>query len=399
MSDHLASIPNGMRYYFGEDSRLRRKVEDIAMSVFSGWSYEEITTPSIDYYSLFERGMGATEAQRAFRFMDTDGKLLALRPDVTSLVARAAATLYARRARPLRVCYVAPVFHQQAGSHVEWRRESTQLGCEHIGTDTTGVTSVTSIDTGDTDSLESSAMADTEILLIAIEVLQKLGLAGICRVTISSVEFFNGVAERLGLDAAARETMRRLMDVKDASELKSFLLRVCHAELESETFARLALLIGRRIGRREVISMARSIISNERSVAALNALEKQLQIFEVIGLGDWFEIDLSDVSELNYYTGLAFKIYVNGSGSYVGRGGRYDNLTANFGHAEPAVGFVLDLDALTTVITRRDQEEITGSKNSSPTRIGFKEYSPQPFIEALKYRERNEPILLSLDKG
>lgn len=385
MPDHLASIPNGMRYYFGEDARLRRQVEDIAMAVFGGWSYEEITTPSIDYYSLFERGMGATEAQRAFRFMDTDGKLLALRPDVTSLVARAASTLYARRARPLRICYVAPVFHQQASSHVEWRRESTQLGCEHIGVNA---------DATDIDGLKSSAMADTETLLIVLEILQKLGLGGICRVTISSVEFFHGIAESLGLKINSRETMRRLMDVKDTSELKNFLLRIGQSESKAETFARLALLAGRR----EIIGIARNIITNERSVAALNSLEKQFQVFEAIGLDDWFEIDLSDVSELDYYTGLAFKIYVDGCGSHVGRGGRYDNLTANFGRAEPAVGFVLDLDALTTLIARRDKQEVTGSKNPSPKRIGFKEYSCEPFVEALEYRQRNERVLLSLDK-
>ena len=117
-----------MRYYIGAEARLRRKIEDAAMSVFESWSYEEVITPSVDYYDLFEQGMGQTEAQRGFRFMDSDGRLLALRPDVTSSVARIAATLLADRARPLRFCYAAPVFRQQTQSHAEWRRENTQLG-------------------------------------------------------------------------------------------------------------------------------------------------------------------------------------------------------------------------------------------------------------------------------
>ena len=71
-----------MRYYFGREARLRRAVETAAMSVFDGWGYEEIATPSVDYYALFERGMGRVEARRAFRFADTDGRLLALRPDI-----------------------------------------------------------------------------------------------------------------------------------------------------------------------------------------------------------------------------------------------------------------------------------------------------------------------------
>ena len=49
-----------MRYYIGSEARLRRAVEDSAMSVFDGWSYEEVITPTVDYYALFEHGMGHT---------------------------------------------------------------------------------------------------------------------------------------------------------------------------------------------------------------------------------------------------------------------------------------------------------------------------------------------------
>src|SRR5438034_11014968 len=133
MSEPLSKIPNGTRYYFGREARLRRSVEQIVMSVFDGWSYEEITTPTVDYYSLFEHGMGRSQAHRSFRFTDTDGRLLALRPDVTSGVARAAVTIMAKRERPLRFSYAAPVFRLRSESHAEWRRESTQIGCELIG--------------------------------------------------------------------------------------------------------------------------------------------------------------------------------------------------------------------------------------------------------------------------
>jgi len=103
------------------------------MSVFDGWSYEEIVTPSVDYLTLFEIGMGHEAAHRAFRFTDADGRLLALRLDMTSSVARATATLFAERPRPLRLSYAAHVFRQSPPSHAEWRRESKQLGCEFIG--------------------------------------------------------------------------------------------------------------------------------------------------------------------------------------------------------------------------------------------------------------------------
>src|SRR6266853_5160440 len=156
MSEPLSRIPTGMRYYSGSEARLRRTLENTLVSIFDGWSYEEITTPTIDYYSLFEHGMGRAQAHHAFRLSDTDGRMLAVRPDVTSLVARAAATLFAERERPLRLCYVAPVFRQQPQSHAEWKRESTQIGGELIGA--------------------NSESADMEVLAIVCEALERLDL-------------------------------------------------------------------------------------------------------------------------------------------------------------------------------------------------------------------------------
>src|SRR6266853_807285 len=164
MSEPLSKIPTGMRYYSGSEARLRRTIENALVSIFDGWSYEEITTPTIDYYSLFERGMGRSQAHHAFRFSDTDGRMLAIRPDVTSLVARAAATLFAERARPLRLCYAAPVFRQQPQSHAEWRRESTQVGGELIGV--------------------KSSVAGMAILAIVCEVLERLDLHRHCSITL-----------------------------------------------------------------------------------------------------------------------------------------------------------------------------------------------------------------------
>ena len=317
-----------MRYYIGAEARLRRTIEDTAMSVFESWSYEEVITPSVDYYDLFEQGMGHTEAQRGFRFTDNDGRLLALRPDVTSSVARMAATLLAERPRPLRFCYAAPVFRQQPQSHAEWRRENTQLGCELIGV--------------------NGKSADLEVLRLANEILSRLDLQTTYCITINNVEIFNGVAAHLELTTTARERLRRLIDTRETAELQRFLDSCSNSE--GRAFSQPTQLTGTR----EVIRAARNVITNSRSIAALDSLEELWTEIESLGLADRFEIDLSDVSSLDYYTGLSLRVFVDGAGTSVGRGGRYDGLTGNFGRAEPAVGFVLNLDALTEVLVRRN---------------------------------------------
>ena len=316
-----------MRYYIGAEARLRRMVEDVSMSVFEGWNYEEVITPSVDYYDLFEQGMGPREAQRGFRFTDNDGRLLALRPDVTSSVARMAATLLSERPRPLRFCYAASVFRQQTQSHAEWRRENTQLGCELIGV--------------------GGKPADLEVLRLAAEILSRLNLESRHCITINNVEIFNGVAAQMGLETPAREQLRRLIDTREADELQRFLTN--YANGEARAFAQPTQLTGKR----NVIEAARRTITNPRSVAALDSLDELWTEIESLGLEDSFEIDLGDVSSLDYYTGLSLKVFVHGAGTSVGRGGRYDGLTGSFGRAEPAVGFVLNLDALTEVLARK----------------------------------------------
>jgi ATP phosphoribosyltransferase regulatory subunit len=370
MSEPLSKIPAGLRYYCGAEALLRRAIETNLISIFDGWSYEEITTPTIDYYSLFEHGMGRSHADRAFRFSDTDGRMLAIRPDVTSLVARAAATLFAERERPLRLCYAAPVFRQKRKSHAEWRRESTQIGGELIG--------------------ESSGAADMEVLAIACEMLQSLDLDHDCSITLNDVEVFNGIAEQLKLNQASREELRQVVHTRNTPQLKSFLAPYSSTE-HIKAFAQLTQLSGKR----QTLSDARRLITNQRSRRAIDRLERLWRVIESLQLEERFEIDLADVSGLDYYTGLTFKIYISGAGAVVGSGGRYDKLTASFGHEEPAVGFVLELDALTELLLPR-MSRTASLTGPSPEAIAVTGDNPTAlFVAAREKRALGKRIVIT----
>lgn len=361
-----SKIPPGMRYHSGTEAHLRRAVIDTVIEVFDGWSYDEIITPSVDYYSLFERGMGRDEAARAFRFTDTDGHLLTLRPDVTSAVARAAATLLSRSERPLRLSYAANVFRQRPRSRTEWRRESLQLGCELIGL--------------------VGAEADMEVLAIAVEVLERLGLQGNYRITLNSVEIFNGVVEQLKFDSVTSDHMRHLIITRDSAGLERFLSQHAPSFTGHTLFSRHTQLSDKR----ETLAEARRVTTNKRSIAALNSLEWLRSMIESLGLSESFEIDFGDVSRLDYYTGLTFKIYVAGIGSLVGSGGRYDELTANFGRPEPSVGFVLDLDSLVEALTLKNTT-FTETLNRNPFYVEAAN-SAALFSEARQRRSQGERI-------
>ncbi len=279
------------------------------------------------------------------------------------------ATLLANRPRPLRLCYAAPVFRQQGQSAIEWRRESTQIGCELVGW--------------------NSHAADIEVMAIAAEVLGRLHLDREYVITLNDVEVFNGVAENLGFGANTPDQLRQLVDGRNVADLECFL--TTHASMkECRAFTQLIRLSGPL----ETIDKARRVITNARSSAALDRLERLWHVIESLGISDHFEIDLGDVSRLDYYTGLTFKIYIEGAGAGVGSGGRYDNLTANFGKSEPAVGFVFDLDALAGLLT---------APNREPTLTAGSERESQPvinkdptalFSEAIKRRARGERVVI-----
>lgn len=324
MTEPLSKIPDGMRYYFGREARIRRDVEDTAMKIFAAHRYEEIVTPTVDYYSLFDHAMGHSESHRAFRFTDKDGRLLALRPDVTSAVARAAATLFGSRERPLRLCYVAPVFRQEPRSPAEWLRETTQIGAELIGC--------------------NSSEADIEVLQLVCQFLRRLNLEFL--ITLNHAEVFNGLIHFNHTVPA--DELRRLIASRNPVELRSLLQR--YDAIENEGLVQLTRLTGKG----HILDQANQLITNQRSQAALDYLTKLWKQITELNLAGSCEIDLGDVSPLDYYTGLTFKIFVMGAGKPLGSGGRYDGLTASFGAAEPAVGFVLDLDAITELLSRRE---------------------------------------------
>lgn len=363
----LTKIPAGVQYFFDDEVRLRRHVEQRAMEAFAGWSYDEIILPMFDYHDLFARGMGAERAEKTYRFTDRDGALLALRPELTSLVARTVATRFLHRARPIRLCYSGEVFRYDEPTE-RASREFHQLGVEHIG--------------------EPAMAADIEILLVAAEVLSTLGI-GDFRIALSHVDFFNGIADTHGLDGERRARMRELIERRQQFALDEFLQQhLPHVETERRAaFIQLTQIAGKQ----SAITRAREVLRNEISRAAIDKIEAIYSTLAALGLTDHFDIDLGDTGGQEYYTGLTFKIFVPGWGAEIGSGGRYDNLISNFGAAEPAVGFSLSLDGLTGALSRHAANIISRPENNT-AQIALNGNYAQAFHQAREARAQSRKV-------
>lgn len=364
MSGSISKIPRGVRYFIGREVAHRRQIETAVLSVFHGWSYDEIDLPVYDYHDLFAMGMGREEAKRSHRFVDHEGELLALRPDLTSLVARTVATRFNAVERPIRLCYSGEVFRLQPAQ--KRPHDVHQLGLEHIGND--------------------RPEADLEVIIIAIEALIALGVTDF-KITISHVDFFNGIADNLRLDPEQKRVFLKLLDSRNVDAIDRFLEPCTDAE-ERKSFCSLIRLGGRR----EVMDAADDLITNPRSREALTELFGLLGVLEVLELDRFIEFDFGDVVGLDYYTGMTFKIYTSRLPFALGSGGRYDRLLKAFGSDEPAVGFQLSLDHLAALLPFAD-------KPTESVRLNAARDLSELFSEARDYRSRGVRIEIRAHLG
>ena len=113
----------------------------------------------------------------------------------------------------------------------------------------------------------------------------------------------------------------------------------------------------RLFGGEEILREAQSLCHREQSRAALQHLAWLYRSLQELGLGEQVMIDLGLVHRNEYYTGVIFRGYMEGSGDTVVSGGRYDTLLQQFGSPHPATGFGVNVDAVIKGMLDKGQVE------------------------------------------
>ncbi|MCR4658617.1 MAG: ATP phosphoribosyltransferase regulatory subunit [Lachnospiraceae bacterium] len=326
MDNKLLHTPEGFRDIYGEELRMKLELTLKLLDMLHEYGYKDIATPSVEFFDVFSSRIGTTPSKELYKFFDKEGNTLVLRPDFTPSIARCAAKYYMEAEEPLRFCYYGNTFINS--SDLQGRlKESTQIGAELIN--------------------DGSFQADAEIILMMIEVLKRSGLSEF-QITVGNVEYFKGLCDEFSITGDAELSLREMISNKNffgASEIMDEL------SIPSSS-KKLILRISDLFGSIEKISLAKSEVSNERSLTALERLESIYGIIEKKGLQDYITFDLSVLSKYHYYTGIIVDAYTYGTGDAVIKGGRYDHLLSEFGKKAPAVGFAVMADRLITVLRR-----------------------------------------------
>jgi ATP phosphoribosyltransferase regulatory subunit len=319
-------LPPGTRDWLPAELRRKRAVEAVMRGVFERWAYSEVQTPNYERFDALEAGLGEAVARQTFLFNDKSGTQIALRPEMTTPVARLASTRMREAPLPLRLSYIAPAYRYEDPQEGRMR-EYTSAGLELIG--------------------PQSLEADAESLFTAIEALDALGLTDTL-FDINHVAIVDGVLAGLELDSAGIAQAKTLISGRNIVALRARLAGT-GSDAEVEEIVRLALMRGRE----DVLAIARRLCHTDAGHAGIDRLRALLARATELGYGDRLNIDLSLLRDFNYYTGFIFEGFAHEVGFELCGGGRYDSLLPRFGFDVGAVGWSLAIERILIALERR----------------------------------------------
>lgn len=330
MSRYSSITPEGTSDLLFKDCDARRGVEHKMINVFKSLGYSEVVTPSLEFYDVFDSAYSAIPQEMMYKLIDTKGRILVMRPDNTTPLARVAATRLKDFEPPLRLYYNQNVF-RISPSMSGRRDEVPQCGVELIGC--------------------GGKKSDLEVIYTAIKALKTVCAGADIRFEIGHVGYYKSIINELPFEEQQIEQIRSYIESKNYAALSDVL------KPYSESTACGALLaLPRLFGGEEVFQTAAA--PNGTAQKILDYLRDIYQDLCLMGLKDNIMIDLGLVHQIDYYTGIVFRGYMQGSGDTVVSGGRYDSLLKSFGKDWQATGFAVNTSAVAKAIEKPPVEHV-----------------------------------------
>ncbi|UCC59171.1 MAG: ATP phosphoribosyltransferase regulatory subunit [Candidatus Bathyarchaeum sp.] len=313
--------PKGTRDYLPNEVEQYRYIEDQLKEIFELWSYREVRSPTIEFVETLSTGVGPELVDTMFKFQDFDGKILALRAEMTAPVARIVTTRMPSVPEPIRLFYVTNVF-RYSQSYLKREREFCQAGVELVGCNT--------------------PEADGEILALLISSLQKVGLKEV-RIDLGNASLLKDLLDTAGLNEQQKGSLQNLLSCRDSVNLKKFMEQNDFPSKLREAFLQLSCC--RKLD--EVTSISLNASKYDKANKHLGSLLELQEILVDYDIEDMVFFDFSLTKKIGYYTGMVFEASVPNLGLPLGGGGRYDKFIEKFGKLKlPATGFALEIGKL-----------------------------------------------------
>lgn len=327
-------VPDGVEDCLPAECCIKKNIESLLRNEFILSGYEELETPSYEFYDVFQSGVGSYMQESMIKFVDSKGRILVLRPDITVPTARVAATKLKQGIK--RLFYIQDSFAAAAPS-IGNAGEFTQAGIELIG--------------------DERFQADAEVIALAIQALKTAGLKDFT-IDIGQVAFFKELINGLKLTDEQTDRLRHAVDSKDSLAIEAITNEFGISSPLKEQIKKLPDLFGGP----EVFEKALKLSDNPGCKKAVDNLRSVYDLLAALGLADFISIDFGILHDIAYYSGIIFRGITPGIGFPVLSGGRYDGLLEKFGSSEAATGFALGIKRVMIAMER--QGILTGGYNT-----------------------------------
>ncbi len=333
LTANIAPVPRGVADYFWHAAAQRRQTEQSMLQTFRSWGYADFIPPTLERAETIAAGSSSTLQSQLVRFADRDGAMLALRADMTIAAARLMATRLYDAPLPQRFCYAGHVFRDleaQAGQ----QREFAQTGVELIGV--------------------AAPEADAEVLALTAAALQAAGLRDF-QLVLGQMEFFGGLLAELSLSESEKMRLQLAVDRNSEAELDDLLRTFALSHSARRTIEAFLSLSGRPPA--ILLAEAERLVLNQRMRDALANLRTICAILDRYAIMSAVTLDLTEIQNIGYYTGLTFEVLAPGLGFRLASGGRYDNLIGAFGRTMPAVGVAFGLERVLLALAAQNRRQ------------------------------------------
>lgn len=363
--------PEGVRDIYNGECSQKRALQEKLHQVFWRYGYEDIETPSFEYFEVFSRDVGTIPSKDLYKFFDREGNTLVLRPDFTPSVSRACATYFDSEENPVSLCYTGNTFINNSSFRGRLK-EITQMGVERMGDD--------------------SPEADGEILAMTVECLKESGLTEF-QVSVGQVDYFKSLLGEAQIDRETEEQLRSLISKKNYFGVEELVQEQKFPTNLARAFVELPQMFG---SAEEVLARARSLTDNPCALKAVDRLEEVYEILKIYGYEKYITFDFGMLSKYHYYTGIIFQAYTYGNGEPLVKGGRYNELMKHFGTPAASIGFAIVVDDLLLALSRQKITIPSGEK--ARVLVYTSDNREEAVKEAQALRARGEKVVLRLQK-
>ena len=282
--------------------------------LYSAYGYTPFRMSKFEEYDLYRENKNFLVSDRVITFNDTDGRLLALKPDVTLSIIKNTPDSGVNK------LYYNENVYRVSGMTGQFK-EIMQAGLECIG---------------------NLALHDlVEVVMLAAKSLSLISRDYV--LDISHMGIVSALLDDLHLSDGERRDLMRMISEKNSHGILSLLGSIGIPLERAEKLTSLVSVYGKRS---EVLASLKGLSERVEYTSALRVLEALDKLLTRVDPEDRVRFDFSVVNDMNYYNGLVFKGFINGISDGVLAGGEYGRLLSDMGYSGDAIGFAIYLDLL-----------------------------------------------------